>query len=261
MPRVNWTLLAARPVLVFIFRSSSALASAYGIAVTGTMVVTSLLAFAVFRRAWRWPLAAGARRCWCRCSRSSSIFLGANLAKLLDGGYVPLIIAGVVGLLMTTWVRGTRDRPAPRRAPRSVSLEQLIAHAAEVAARAGARHRGLPHLRPGRRARGAAAQPQAQPRAARAQRHRHRHASATTPRVADAERIDASSRSPTSFWRMRLTFGYMEMPNVPKALALARQRRAQLRDDEHLLLPQPPLVPALTELGDAALAGQALHRR
>ena len=58
MPRVNWTLLAAVLILVLLFRSSSALASAYGIAVTGTMVVTSLLAFTVFRRAWGWPLPA-----------------------------------------------------------------------------------------------------------------------------------------------------------------------------------------------------------
>ena len=58
MPRVNWMLLAAVLILVFVFGSSSALASAYGIAVTGTMVVTSLLAFTVFRRAWGWPLGA-----------------------------------------------------------------------------------------------------------------------------------------------------------------------------------------------------------
>ena len=57
MPRVNWMLLAGVLVLVLIFGSSSALASAYGIAVTGTMVVTSLLAFTVFRRGWGWPLA------------------------------------------------------------------------------------------------------------------------------------------------------------------------------------------------------------
>ena len=61
MPRVNWTLLAAVLILVFAFRSSSALASAYGIAVTGTMVVTSLLAFTVFRRAWALAAAGGPR--------------------------------------------------------------------------------------------------------------------------------------------------------------------------------------------------------
>ena len=81
MPRVNWTLLAAVLVLVFGFRSSSALASAYGIAVTGTMVVTSLLAFAVLRSAWRWPLAA-ALAVIAPLLAIEMIFLGANLAKI-----------------------------------------------------------------------------------------------------------------------------------------------------------------------------------
>ena len=93
MPRVNWTLLAAVLILVLAFRSSSALASAYGIAVTGTMVVTSLLAFTVFRRAWGWPLPA-VLAVLVPLLSIELIFLGANLAKLHDGGYVPLIIAG-----------------------------------------------------------------------------------------------------------------------------------------------------------------------
>ena len=97
MPRVNWTLLAAVLILVVLFRSSSALASAYGIAVTGTMVVTSLLAFTVFRRAWGWPLPA-VLAVLVPLLSIEIIFLGANLAKLHDGGYVPLIIAGIVGL-------------------------------------------------------------------------------------------------------------------------------------------------------------------
>ncbi len=81
MPRVNWTLLAAVLVLVVVFRTSSALASAYGIAVTGTMIVTSLLAFAVLRRAWRWPLAL-ALAVIAPLLAVETIFLGANLAKL-----------------------------------------------------------------------------------------------------------------------------------------------------------------------------------
>ena len=125
MPRVNWTLLAAVLDPRLPLRLVGALASAYGIAVTGTMVVTSLLAFTVFRRAWRWPLAL-ALAVLVPLLAIESIFLGANLAKLLDGGYVPLIIAAVIGMLMTTWVRGTAIVQRKAHAA-SIALEQLIA--------------------------------------------------------------------------------------------------------------------------------------
>ena len=119
MPRVNWALLAGVLILVLGFRSSSALATAYGIAVTGDD--GRHLAARLHGLPPRLGLAApgGRWRCWCRCSRSSSIFLGANLAKLLDGGYVPLIIAAIVGMLMRTWVRGTRIVNAKAHARRA----------------------------------------------------------------------------------------------------------------------------------------------
>ena len=125
MPRVNWTLLAAVLILVLLFRSSSALASAYGIAVTGTMVVTSLLAFTVFRRAWGWPLPAVA---------------GGAGAAARDRAHLPrrqprqaarrrLCAADHCrqssGSLMTTWVRGTRIVNAKARAA-SVSTATLL---------------------------------------------------------------------------------------------------------------------------------------
>ena len=124
MPRVNWTLLVAVLILVLSFRTSGALASAYGIAVTGTMVVTSLLAFAVFRKAWRWPLAL-VLAVLAPLLAIELVFLGANLAKLYDGGYVPLVIAGVIGLLITTWVRGTAIVNSKAHAA-SIPLGQLI---------------------------------------------------------------------------------------------------------------------------------------
>ena len=219
MPRVNWMLLAAVLVLVVSFRSSGALASAYGIAVTGTMVVTSLLAFTVFRRGWKWPLWA-VLAVLVPLLAIELVFLGANLAKLHDGGYVPLVIAGIVGTLMTTWVRGTSIVNAKARAA-SVSLASLIGM--------------LKKSRPGR-APGTAvfltSDPDAAP-AALMHNLKHNHVLhernvivtvtvATTPRVADAQRTDLEQLA-DGFWRMRLTFGYMETPNVPKALALARR--------------------------------------
>ena len=257
MPRVNWMLLAAVLGLVFVFGSSSALASAYGIAVTGTMVVTSLLAFTVFRRAWRWPLAL-ALAVLVPLLSIEVIFLGANLAKFLDGGYVPLLLAAVVGILMTTWVRGTAIVQRKAHAG-SVTLEQLIAML----------KKSTPARAPGT-AVFLTSDPDVAPSALlhnlkhnhvlhEPQRHRHRH---RLHHAAGARRASGwrSSRSADTFWRIRLTFGYMEVPNVPRALALARKDGPDARDDEHLLLPQPPLVPPLAGIRHAALAGQALHR-
>ena len=112
MPRVNWMLLVAVLGLVFIFESSSALASAYGIAVTGTMVITSLLAFVVFRRRLALAAAARASRWWRRCSLVEVDLPRRQPVKFLDGGYVPLLIAAVVGLADVDLGARHRDRPA-----------------------------------------------------------------------------------------------------------------------------------------------------
>ena len=105
--RVNRLLLLGVLLLVVAFRSSSALASAYGIAVTGTMVVTTALAFVVVRRDWKWPL-------WTSVLVISAFlavdltFLAANLTKVVDGGWVPLALGGCAMIVMWTWTRGTR---------------------------------------------------------------------------------------------------------------------------------------------------------
>jgi KUP system potassium uptake protein len=219
LPRVNWALLAAVLILVLAFRSSSALASAYGIAVTGTIVVTTLLAFTVFRRGWGWPLPV-VLAVLVPLLTIELVFLAANLAKLHDGGYVPLIIAAIVGTLVFTWVRGTAIVNAKARAA-SVGTEQLIAmlkksHPARVPGTAVF----------------LTSDPESAP-AALMHNLKHNHvlhernfivtvATATTPKATDAERI-AIEPLADSFWRIRLTYGYMEVPNVPKALALARR--------------------------------------
>jgi KUP system potassium uptake protein len=219
MPRVNWMLLAVVFALAFVFGSSSALASAYGIAVTGTMVVTWLLAFTVFRRSWGWPLFV-AVAVLAPLLALELIFFGANLAKFLDGGYMPLLLAAVVGVLMVTWVRGTGIVWSKAHAS-SVALEQLI-----------------PMLKksPPVRAPGTAvfltADADIAP-AALLHNLKHNHVLhdrnvivtvgvATTPRVPDSERRTIEQLS-DSFWRVAVGFGYMEVPNVPRAMALARK--------------------------------------
>src|SRR3954463_270623 len=107
MPKVNTLLLVGVLLLVMLFRSSSALASAYGIAVTGTMVVTSLMAFVVIRKVWRWSVIATVL-VLAPLLALDLTFLAANLLKVLEGGWMPLALGGAVMLLMYTWRRGSR---------------------------------------------------------------------------------------------------------------------------------------------------------
>ena len=107
IPRVNLILLIGVLLLVLMFRSSSALASAYGIAVATTMVVDGLLGFIVIWKLWKWK--------WWQAALLilpfvliDSTFLSANMLKLFDGAWVPLLFAGLMVLLMWTWRRGTR---------------------------------------------------------------------------------------------------------------------------------------------------------
>ena len=125
MPRVNVLLLVGVLLLVMLFRSSSALASAYGIAVTGTMVVTGLMAIVVIAKGWRWPL-------WAAIALMAPFllidltFLGANLLKVFEGGWMPLALGALVMVVMYTWRRGSRllVREDPQA---EVPLDPLVA--------------------------------------------------------------------------------------------------------------------------------------
>ncbi|MBK9548060.1 MAG: potassium transporter Kup [Gemmatimonadetes bacterium] len=108
MPGVNWALWVACIALVLAFKSSTALAATYGVAVTGTMLTTSILFAIVMLKIWRWPM-------W-RVALITGLFvavdvafLGANLLKIPDGGWFPLAAAGAIYLLMSTWKLGRRQ--------------------------------------------------------------------------------------------------------------------------------------------------------
>ncbi|MBX3187420.1 MAG: potassium transporter Kup [Labilithrix sp.] len=105
VPEVNWGLLVACVTLVVGFGSSSKLAAAYGIAVTGTMSITSVLFFAIARRRWKWGILPAAALTLLFLAVDLSFF-SANLPKLGSGGWVPLAIGAVVFTVMTTWRRG-----------------------------------------------------------------------------------------------------------------------------------------------------------
>jgi KUP system potassium uptake protein len=219
IPRINMLLLIAVVLLVLMFRSSSALASAYGISVTGTMVVTGMMGFVVIWRVWKWsPFAAAALIA--PFLFLDLTFLAANLLKVLEGGWVPLALGGVVMMLMYTWRRGSRllfEKSRKLEFP----LADLVA---------------MLEKRPPQRVSGTAVFLTSDPISApTALMHSLKHykvlheknviltiETAPTPRIDPAERVRLEEISKT-FSKVTLRFGFMESPNVPKALAIARK--------------------------------------
>ena len=219
IPRINRYLLGAVILLVLMFKSSSALASAYGISVTGTMVVTTMMAFVVVWKVWKWsPLAAAALIL--PFLFLDLTFLAANLLKVFEGGWVPLALGTWVMLLMYTWRRGSK-----LLFEKSRKLEFPLANLVAMLEK-----------RPPQRVSGTAvfltSDPISTPTALM---HSLKHykvlheknviltiESARTPRVDPSERVRLEPISPT-FSKVTLKFGFMETPNVPKALAIARK--------------------------------------
>jgi KUP system potassium uptake protein len=120
---VNWLLMSAVFILVLSFRSSSALASAYGIAVTGTMIVDTILAFIVIRALWQWKTYTGVIFLTTFLT-IDFIFLSSNSLKILSGGWLPLLVGTIIFLIMTTWIKG-RTLLLEYMAERKVLFEEL----------------------------------------------------------------------------------------------------------------------------------------
>ena len=225
IPALNWLLFVGVIWLVLGFRSSDALASAYGIAVTGTMIVTTALAVTLARRAWKrglllivaiaLPLAA-----------LELAFLASNLLKLPDGGYVPVTLAVALGIVMMAWWRGTQAMLA-RETTEKVALDGFVGSLedSEVA-------------RVGGTAFFLTSDPTAVPVALL---HNLKHnrvlheqnviLTVETLRVPLARPDERAEYDPidSHFARLTLRFGFMEMPNLGRALAQAR--RAGLKFD------------------------------
>jgi KUP system potassium uptake protein len=219
MPRVNTLLLIGVLLLVMLFRSSSALASAYGIAVTGTMVVTSLLAFVAIWKVWRWSAVAAA----CLIGPFLLIdltFLSANLMKIFEGGWMPLALGSMVMLVMYTWRRGSRiltdktrrlelpltdlirmlEKKPPIRVPGTAIFLTSDPLSAPTALLHSLKHYKVLHER------NAILTIKSDP----------------LPRVDPSDRVHIEAIS-ESFSHIVLRFGFMETPNVPQALAIARK--------------------------------------
>lgn len=215
VPSVNWALMAATIGLVLGFRSSSNLAAAYGIAVTTTMVITTLLAWVVARHRWNWnPAAALALTAFFLVVDLA--FFSANIVKVAQGGWFPLLAAGLIFLLMTTWQAG-RSLLARRIGELIVPIDEFFrAMEAQKATR-------VP---------GAAVYMTSNPTGtppALMQNLLHQHAvheqvllltivMEETPRVEENQRVEVEDLG-CGFVRIRAHYGFMEDPDVLKLLA------------------------------------------
>jgi KUP system potassium uptake protein len=216
LPAINWLLLLGVLVLVFGFRNSSDMAAAYGIAVTGTMIMTTCLAFIVVRRKWQWSLPL-ALTVIAPLLAIDMIFFGANILRVADGGWVPLLVGAVIGFLIYTWRKGRRVL-GDRLATGSIATADL---AASLAARP-------PHSVEGT-AVFLTSTPGIAPSALlhNLKHNRVLHArnllvsvkTRNTPYVADADRV-AVETVDDRFSLVTLSYGFSETPDVPRDLKL-----------------------------------------
>jgi KUP system potassium uptake protein len=219
VPQVNWALMCATVLIVIGFGSSTALASAYGIAVTLTMVITVLLLYVVMTERWRWPKPAAIALTALFLSIDLAFF-GANALKVLQGGWVTLAVALLLFTLMTTWKTGRR-LVAERLTARAIPLEDFIAMVSSM----------RPVRVPGT-AVFMTAQPTGTPPAlAHNVRHNkvlHEHVVVLTVSTAQQPHVSADERVSIEplghdLFNVRVQYGFMEDPDVPDALAQARE--------------------------------------
>jgi len=219
LPRVNRLLLVGVILLVLLFRTSSGLASAYGIAVSTTMVADGIMGFVVVWKLWNWK-AATAAAVILPFVVVDMAFFSANLLKLLEGAWVPLLFGVAMAVMIWTWRRGASILTAKTRRI-EVPLIDLIKSL----------EKRPPHVVKGT-AVFLTSDPNFVPTALlhnlKHNKVLHEHnviltiETAQTPRVDPSERVKMEAIS-EKFATVRLRFGFMESPNVPKALVIARK--------------------------------------
>ena len=219
IPNINWLLLIAVVSLVLVFRSSSALASAYGIAVTLTMMIDTVLAFVVVRALWGWN--------WGQAALFLAFFVlvdfaffSANIVKVLDGGWFPLILGLAIFTMLSTWKRG-----------RSLLYEKLTQDSMPLDAFIKSLDYGGPH-----RVQGTGVFMTTNPDGVpRAMLHNLLHNKVLhetvvllnvrvedVPHVPDAERVNVQ-RLPRGFFQVLVRYGFKDDPNIPLALSMCQR--------------------------------------
>ena len=213
--KINWALLAAIILLVLGFRSSDSLGAAYGIAVSGMMVITTWLAFIYARSAWHWSPAL-AVLVFALFATVDVTFLSANLLKITQGGWFPVVAAGIVFVIMSTWWRGRRLL-AHQRAAETMPLGEFVARLkperyARVAGTAIFLTREIDRV------------PLALLHALKHYKVLHERTvlmvieTEDIPLVSDRKRLEIQDLG-NGFLTIRARYGFMEQPNVVRALA------------------------------------------
>jgi KUP system potassium uptake protein len=240
IPTINWMLMLSCLVLVLSFQASSALAAAYGISVTGTMAITSILFYAAARTRWGWSRwEAGALVALFLVVDLA--FLGANLAKVLHGGWVPLAVAAVVFAVMTTWRRG-RLILSERLASSTLPLKLFLADV----------ERSGPYRVPGT----AVFMTSTRRGTPGVLLHHFKHnkvlhekvviltiVTDDVPKVESRNRIHFREFGP-SFWAVTAHYGFMQTARISEILRLCRQLGLDLREEQcSFYLGRETLVP------------------
>lgn len=215
LPAVNWGLMIAVMILVLGFKSSNNLAAAYGIAVTGDMVITSILATVVAAKVWGWGWIRAGLLFTCFLA-VELVFLTANILKIPDGGWFPLVAGMAVFVLMTTWKRGRQllsDRLKGERLELSLFLDSLASsmptRVAGTSVFLNADPKGVPH----------------------ALLHNLMHNKVLhervvlvsvqffdVPYVPDIDRVEVRQLK-ENFWSVVIQYGFKDEPDIPVALS------------------------------------------
>jgi KUP system potassium uptake protein len=242
MPWINWVLLAAVIGLVLGFGSSSNLAGAYGIAVTGTMGIDTVLAFVLMRKLWRWPLWVAVPLLLIFLTIDLSFF-SANAVKLFSGGWFPLVVAIALFVLLVTWKRGRAlllERLSPGAIPIEPFIQSVTAHpptrVAGTAVFLTAASEGVPH----------------------ALLHNLNHNKvlherivlltvnvSDIPHVPDEDQVEVLPLGP-AFYRVIVHYGFKDEPDVPRTLELAAAKGLKFRMMEtSFFLSRQTLIPTV----------------
>ena len=213
IPLINWALLFMVILLVLMFQSSSNLAAAYGIAVTGAMAIDTVLIGAVFFSLWKWP----AWKAWSLLIIFAAIdlaYFGANLLKVPDGGWFPLLIGAIAFTLLTTWARGRKlmlDRMKEASLPIEVFIKSASTSATRVPGTAvfmTSSASGVPH---------------ALLHNLKHNKVLHERIFLLTVKIEDVPFVQGEGRVETKdygngFYRIIIRYGFMEEVNVPAEL-------------------------------------------
>jgi KUP system potassium uptake protein len=240
VPEVNKALMVGTLLIVLGFRSSDALGAAYGIAVTGTMAITTILFAVVARTQWGWPLWQVITLACCFFTFDFA-FLGANALKIEQGGWVPLVIALSILTLMTTWKRGRAiladimlrssmpidllltdiGRRRVHRVPGTAVFMTSVTDGAPVVLLHHLKHNKVLHQ----------------------QVVLLSIVSADVPEVEDSERLQVTPLD-HGFFRVTAEYGFMETPNVPRVLAMSERYGLRARpSDTSYFLGRERLIP------------------